>query len=105
MVKVPQEVLSITTDYINKLKQQIPVEKAVLFGSYAKGSYEQDSDVDLAIFSPVFENMTRVDGLTFLLMQALGYKLDIQAQPFTMKDYNDPLGLIDEILKTGVEIN
>ena len=69
MVKVPQEVLSITTDYINKLKQQIPVEKAVLFGSYAKGSYEQDSDVDLAIFSPVFENMTRVDGLTFLLMQ------------------------------------
>lgn len=104
MGTIPQEVLNITAEYIYKLNQQIPVEKAILFGSYAKGNYSIDSDVDLAIFSPVFENMTRVDGLTFLLMQALGYKIDIQPQPFTMKDYIEKTGLVDEILKTGVEI-
>ena len=105
MGKVPQEILNITTDYIYKLRQQIPVEKAILFGSYAKGNYAKDSDVDIAVFSPAFENMTRVDGLTFLLMQALGYKIDIQPQPFTMKDYIEQTGLVDEILKTGIEIN
>jgi len=105
MGAIPQEVLNITTEYINKFNQQIPVEKAILFGSYAKGNYAKDSDVDLAVFSPAFENMTRVDGLTFLLMQALGYKIDIQPQPFTMKDYMEQTGLVDEILRTGIEIN
>jgi len=104
MGKIPQEVLSVTTDYINKLKQQIPVEKVVLFGSYAKGNYTKDSDVDLAVFSPAFDSMSRVDGLTFLLMQALGYKIDIQPQPYTMKDYAEHTGLVDDILKTGIEI-
>lgn len=105
MGTIPQEVLNITTKYINKLNQQILVEKAILFGSYAKGNYAKDSDVDLPVFSPAFENMTRVDGLTFLLMQALEYKIDIQPQPFTMKDYIEKMGLVDEILKTGMEIN
>ena len=105
MGTVPQEVLNITTDYINKLRQQISVEKAILFGSYAKGNYAEGSDVDIAVFSPAFEKMTRIDGLTFLLMQALSYKMDIQPQPFTMKDYIEQTGLVAEILKTGLEIN
>lgn len=105
MGTIPQEVLNVATDYISKLKKQIPIEKVILFGSYAKGTYTVDSDVDIAVFSPAFENMSRVDGLTLLLMQALGYKIDIQPQPYTMKDYTDHTGLVDEILKTGVEID
>lgn len=104
MGTIPQEVLSVTIDYVSKLKMQIPIEKVVLFGSYAKGTHTVDSDVDIAVFSPAFENMSRVDGLTFLLMQALGYKIDIQPQPYTMKDYTEHTGLVDEILKTGIEI-
>ena len=104
MGTIPQEVLSVTTDYINKLKKQIPIEKVILFGSYAKGTNTIDSDVDIAVFSSAFESMSRVDGLTFLLMQALGYKIDIQPQPYTMKDYIEHIGLVDEILNTGVEI-
>ncbi|HEY5583872.1 MAG TPA: nucleotidyltransferase domain-containing protein [Ruminiclostridium sp.] len=104
MGTIPQEVLRVTTDYINKLKKQIPIEKVILFGSYAKGTNTLDSDVDIAVFSSAFENMSRVDGLTFLLMQALEYKIDIQPQPYTMKDYIEHIGLIDEILNTGVEI-
>jgi len=104
MGTIPQKILIVMTDYINKLKQQIPVEKVLLFGSYANGCYTQDSDIDLAVFSPAFENMSRVDGLTFLLMQALGYKIDILPQPYTMRDYAEHLGLVDEIIKTGIEI-
>ncbi|MBS3975443.1 MAG: nucleotidyltransferase domain-containing protein [Syntrophomonadaceae bacterium] len=104
MGTIPQEVLSVATDYISKLKQQIPVEKVILFGSCAKGSFTKDSDVDLAVFSPAFEHMSRVDGITFLLLHALGYKIDIQPQPYTMKDYAEQIGLVDEIIKTGIEL-
>jgi uncharacterized protein len=104
MGTIPQEVLSVATDYINKLKKQIPIEKVILFGSFAKGTNTVDSDVNIAVFSPAFESMSRVDGITFLLMQALGYKIDIQPQPYTMKDYREHIGLVDEILNTGVEI-
>lgn len=104
MGTIPQEVLSVTTEYVSKLKKQIPVEKVILFGSYARGTYTEDSDIDVAVFSQAFESMSRVDGLTFLLMQALEYKIDIQPQPYTMKDYTEHAGMVDEILKTGVEI-
>ena len=104
MVEIPQNILEITNEYINKVRAQIPVEKAILFGSYSKGTYMADSDVDIAIFSSAFEEMTRIDGLTFLLMQALGYKLDLQPQPFTMKEYEEKTGLVSEIIRTGVEL-
>ena len=42
-------------EYVNKIGNQISVEKAFLFGSYARGTYTPDSDVDLAIFSSYFE--------------------------------------------------
>ena len=48
--------------------------------------------------------MSRLDGIIFLLMQTLGYKIDIQPQPYTMNEYAEHLGLVDEILKTGIEI-
>jgi predicted nucleotidyltransferase len=66
--------------------------------SYEDFDYTKDSDIDIAVFSPVFENMSRVDGLTFLLMQALGYKIDIQPQPYTMKDYVEHTGLVDAVI-------
>ncbi len=104
MVTIPQEILEITYDYINRLQKHIKVDKVILFGSYAKGTYTNDSDIDLAIFSDAFANMTRIDGLTFLLMQALEYSIDFQPQPYTLKDYLEKDGFTNEIIETGVEI-
>jgi UTP:GlnB (protein PII) uridylyltransferase len=56
----------------------IPVKKAVLFGSYAKGTFDEGSDVDLAIFSDYFEQMDRVEGIKFLLMHAMDYHIDLE---------------------------
>jgi hypothetical protein len=38
-------------------------------------------------------------------MQALEYQIDIQPQPYTMKDYVERTGLVDEIIKTGIVIS
>lgn len=104
MDKIPQPIQKIIEEYLNELSNQIPVQKAILFGSYAKGTSHQYSDVDIAIFSDYFKGMSRVDGIHFLLLSAIDYDMDIEPQSFTMDEYNEPVGLVEEILKTGIEL-
>lgn len=105
MVKVPESIQKIIEDYVQKINYQIPVKKAILFGSYAKGSYNANSDVDLAIFSNYFEKMEGVEAFKFLFMQTLDYNIDLQPLAFTVADYEQPIGIAEEILKTGIEIS
>lgn len=104
MDKIPESIQKTIEDYIADLSRQISIEKVILFGSYAKGNTHKDSDVDIAIFSDYFERMSRVDGIKFLLIRAMDYDIDLEPQPFTMDEYKDPVGLVQEILKTGIEI-
>ena len=83
---------------------KIPIEKAYLFGSYAKGNYDENSDVDLAIFSPYFNDKDRLDNFRLLFLEAMNFSVDLQPQPFTEDDLNNPEGLVKEIFKTGIEI-
>lgn len=43
--------------YLKCFPQNIRVEEVFLFGSYAKGDFSQDSDLDLIIVSPDFKNI------------------------------------------------
>ena len=104
MVKIPEPLRTVIEDYVSNLTKQITIEKAILFGSYAKGSIHDHSDVDLAIFSNFFKDMSRVDGIRFLVLKAMDYDIDIEPQAFTMDDYEKPVGIVEEILKTGIEI-
>lgn len=105
MAPVPQNVMNIVHAFVDKIRQQIPVKKAILFGSYAKGSSDPGSDVDLAIFSEYFEGKTRVEGITFLLINAMEYKIDLEPVAFTDREYEEQLGIVAEIISTGIEIN
>ncbi|NMM65117.1 nucleotidyltransferase domain-containing protein [Clostridium sp. P21] len=104
MDKISESVQKIIAEYIRELGKQIPIQKAILFGSYAKGTIHRYSDVDIAIFSDYFKDMSRVDGIHFLLLSAMDYDMDIEPQPFTMDEYREPVGLVEEILKTGIEL-
>lgn len=104
MAQIPKEVKRAIREYVNQIQQQIPVRKAILFGSFAKGSYDVQSDIDLAIFSDHFEIMSRVEGITYLLKNALQYGLDFQPVAFTNREYDERLGIVDEIVRTGIEV-
>jgi predicted nucleotidyltransferase len=47
--------------YIGDVNKHIPIDKVYLFGSYAKGTPNEWSDVDVGIFSKYFENKKTVD--------------------------------------------
>ena len=45
------EVNSILNDFLNKVQEYISIDRAVLFGSYAKGKADIYSDIDLMLIS------------------------------------------------------
>ena len=76
--------------------------KVYLFGSYAKGIFNVDSGIDLAI---VFENLTDTFDIQVELMK-LRKKFDNRIEPhaFRESDFEVSNPLAMEILKTGIEI-
>lgn len=105
MDRIPESIQKMIDDYIINLSKKIPIEKVIIFGSYAKGNPHKYSDVDIAIFSDYFKDMSRVDGIHFLLLNAMDYDIDLEPQPFTIDEYNEPIGLVSEILRTGIEVS
>ncbi len=104
MAPIPQSIMNIIQSFVAKVGREIPIKKAILFGSYATGNNHAESDVDLAIFSDYFEGTSRVEGITYLLMNAMEYKIDLEPIAFTSKEYDEQLGIVAEIISTGVEI-
>lgn len=106
MAEIPDHINAALSDYVTRLSQEIQVRAAVLFGSYATGTWHEDSDIDIAIFSENFSDMDRVEAITFLLSRAMPYNLDIQPLAYNEKDFehegDNPF--LHAILTTGVRI-
>lgn len=88
--------------YIALLKEQIPVEQVILYGSYARGTPRDWSDIDLVVVSPAFNGGTKED---YLLLSRAARKItpQIEAIPFRPKDLEnyEQGDFIDEVLSTG----
>ena len=75
-----------------------PVEYCYLFGSYAKGSATECSDVDLLVAMPV-------DGLKFFeLIETLREQLNKKIDLLDLAQLNANPTLVQEILKDGIKI-
>ena len=77
------------------------VNKVVLYGSFAVGTYGADSDIDIAVFLPtendcgltVYRELSRLIG---------GNGYDIQIQVFSIDELSDPCGIVEEIVEHGI---
>ncbi len=81
----------------------ITVSRLYLFGSYAKGTQNKDSDIDLAVFCDRDEVDPFDDGLRLL---RLTRTVDLRIEPhaFSRKDLENPDPFVKEILETGQRI-
>ena len=105
MAKIPSDIIETITKFITLVKEEdIQIEKVILFGSYAKGNYHQDSDIDLAIISDDFKEGEYIKNMSKLILKASEIRADIQTIPFSVKEYKEPIGIMEEILKTGIEL-
>ena len=89
--------------YVDFIRGKNPdIKKAYLFGSYAKGIIQANSDIDLAI---VFENLSDTFDMQVQLMK-LRRNFDTRIEPhaFRESDFEVSNPLVKEILTTGLEI-
>lgn len=77
--------------------------KIVLYGSYAKGTQTETSDIDLAVFFAI-EKPCLLDEYRQLVRLVSGTGMDVQVQAFHAFELNDPCGIIEEILTFGIEL-
>ena len=67
MVYTKNELKILIKDFIKRVKRTIPIEKVILFGSYAWGKPNKYSDIDLAIVSSRFRKMDDIKRIVLLL--------------------------------------
>lgn len=91
---------------IKEFKKKANVEKAILFGSYARGDFTKNSDVDVILIGKRFDNVkfpNRFKGLW--LLWDLGMPADFI--PLTRKEFEKmsrEVSIVSEAVSEGVEI-
>jgi len=106
MVTDIETVITIAQQYIADVKKAMPIDKVYLYGSYAKGMQQKNSDVDICFFSQAFESRRNLDVLTELFYLKIKYDKEIIIEPYAFpvsELYNDN-PFVKEILRTGREI-
>lgn len=103
--RIPKRLEKKIDEYIEILKKdKLPINKVILFGSYAKGTQHKWSDVDLCIISSKFKNPFKA--MDYLWQRTIfDMKYTIEPIGFSPKDFNDKYSsLIHEIKTNGIEI-
>ena len=104
MAKIPDIIKNKINRFIELLEaDQIHIQKAVLYGSYAKGNSDKWSDIDLALISEDFLGDSFADKLS-LRDYIYETGCDISPMPYRPDDFDNSMFARDEILKYGIVV-
>ncbi len=93
----------IIKSFLDEIQKKYRIENAYLYGSFAKGTFNRWSDIDIAIISPDFSDDPFQDRL---LLMKLASKIDdrIEPRPFKKGRFNRNDPLVYEIQKNGIPL-
>jgi predicted nucleotidyltransferase len=99
-----EDVISIARKYLALVKESdfpMHIDKAYLFGSFAKGCPEKDSDIDIAIIVNKW-----IGGYEEAIVPIwrLRKNIDFRIEPHIIVPDEDYAGFLPEIQRTGIEI-
>ncbi len=100
---INKDVLNIINKFISEIKKQYNVTTIILFGSYAKGTENENSDIDIAIisddFDDIYECMANLMGMTWDI------DARIEPHPIKKKDFDEVSDyFIKEVIDTGIKV-
>ncbi|MDR1881816.1 MAG: nucleotidyltransferase domain-containing protein [Prevotella sp.] len=97
------DAIKLSENYLEKVRAAgINVLDAWLFGSYAKGNYHQDSDIDLALVLP--DNCLSFDTDVKLMAIRQGNETIIETHTYSKDDFQSDLPIISQIKQYGLHI-
>ena len=93
------------SSYVADVKNVLPIDRAFVFGSHAKGTATQQSDIDVCFFSHSFENRLPIGIMTQLFRLTRKYKgIDIEPRGFPTSELENDNPFAKEVMRTGREI-
>jgi len=86
------------SEFIEAIKSKYHPQKVILFGSYAKGTYTQNSDIDVAVIVDEIHGdfLEETQGL-----YKIRRKIDLSIEPVLLEVNGDNSRFLEEILSTG----
>ncbi len=104
MVKkaVDINIINIVKKYIKEASKKFNIKEVYIFGSYAKGTNDEESDIDIAIV--LDENIDTIDTMIELMILTQNIDLRIEPHPFKKQDFEEGNPFIDEIKDTGLKV-
>ncbi|HNR88433.1 MAG TPA: nucleotidyltransferase domain-containing protein [Spirochaetota bacterium] len=104
MARIPHAIEARIQRYLLDLAENnIRIRRAYVFGSYARGTYDEWSDIDIALVSDGFDG-DRIADKNKIRRITLRAGSDIEPLPFTLDEFNESNPLVKEILTHGIEI-
>lgn len=101
---IPEVILRDIWKLIAELeKENIAIERAILFGSHARGTATTWSDIDVALVSPVFIG-SRFDDNCRIRKIKVRVNTNIHTHPYTHEDFANSPFVHDEILPHGISV-
>jgi predicted nucleotidyltransferase len=93
------DVINIAQKYAEAVQGRFDYIKIILFGSYAKGNSNDDSDIDIAIVFKDFNNIIEMQ----LELMRIRRKIDsrIEPHPFRESEFERSNPIVNEIIKYG----
>ncbi len=102
--KINKEIADIVDKYIAIVKENYDVVAIILFGSYAKGTEHEDSDIDIAVVTNDIKTDIFDEEVKLTLLRR---KIDSRIEPHIIKveDYeNDETPFVVEVKNTGIKV-
>lgn len=105
MVKKRREIKEIIARYIGELdKLGIEVSQVILYGSYAKGTQREYSDIDVAVISPAFTKLDIFERQEILSRAHHKFHVPLEPIGLTPKQLIEKQGLAHVIVESGITI-
>jgi len=93
-----KEIIEKATRYAQLVAEVFQPKAIVLYGSYAKGTAVEESDIDIAV---MFDAIESDYWQKFHELYKLRRKIDTRIEPVLLELQNDKSGFCEDILKTG----
>lgn len=102
--RINEKIADIVNQYIAVVKENYNVVAIILFGSYAKGTENIDSDIDIAIVTDDIKTDKFDEEVKLTLLRR---KIDSRIEPhiISLDDYeNDETPFVVEVKNTGIKV-
>ena len=102
---IDREIMDIVNKYVEVILENYKVKAIILFGSYAKGTNHEDSDIDIAIITDDLKCADIFDEQ--LNLKKLRRNIDYRIEPHLIEvsDYdNVETPFVKEVINTGIKV-